>query len=152
MSAPSGERFPPCASICLRMACHWTMRWHMHTNEDINTLKNLDAHVDLHSHLSFKCSRSVCWVLKRSYLMFPGTLNVPPQGGEQIFRNRIKVDAYRRVGGGFAAANFSVCMVVDAISKKNYTCYEHVKFHLCSDMRNHTCYYHVFFADVGWNI
>ena len=35
-----------------------------------------------------------------------------------IFRDRIKVDAYGRVGGGFAAANSSVCMVSDAISKK----------------------------------
>ena len=74
--------------------------------------------------------------------MFPKTLNVPPHSGEEymivaciishvaaqmksyvliacIFPNRIKVDAYRRVGGGFAAANSSVCMVFDAISKQN---------------------------------
>ena len=76
-------------------------------------------------------------ILKRSYLLFPRTLNVPPDGGEKymiiaciishmaaqmklymliacIFST---IDAYRRVGGGEAAANSSVCMVFDAISK-----------------------------------
>ena len=67
-------------------------------------------------------------ILKKSYLMFPRTLDVPPHGGEKymiiaciishvaaqmklymliaciFFLNRIKVDAYRRVGGGFDAS------------------------------------------------
>ena len=32
--------------------------------------------------------------------------------------NHIKADTYRRVGGGFAAANPSVCMILDVIWKR----------------------------------
>ena len=74
--------------------------------------------------------------------MFRRTLNVPPHGGEGIqdnsgyaftyhhtnkviqnngmysVSNHIKADTYRRVGGGFAAANPSVCMIFDVICKQ----------------------------------
>ena len=35
-----------------------------------------------------------------------------------LFRNRIKNHAHRRVGGGGAAANSSICLDFDAISKE----------------------------------
>ena len=83
-----------------------------------------------------------CNVLWRCYLMFHRTLNVPPHGGEEIqdnsmytfagryinkdiqdnsmysVWNHIKIHTHRRVGGGEAAANPSICIGFDVISNR----------------------------------